>query len=805
MNMVKQEFKHIFKNKILLISVIAITFIPILYAGFFDKSVWDPYGRAKDLPVAVVNEDVETEMLGQKVDVGKQVVDQLKENKDLKWEFVSKEKADKGMKDLYYYMIIEIPKDFSKNATSLLDKNPQKMNITYTTNGSLNYIGEEISEIGATTLNSQVRDNVTEAYVTALNEVGKKAVQGIGEAASGSNQLAAGSVELGSGLGEYTTGVGSAHSGSNQLAQGTSQLAGNIGPLSGGVSKLTDGASQLNNGLGTINQHLQPLSVQATQLKVGLDELSEGSRNLETALANVEGSMGQSSKDTIEANINQINNDLDQILSHVNELNQVSLNAAQVTTDLQQVSTDLNHLEANIVADSSAVQTNITSLINAQDTIDEGIRNELIHSINQEVTQFENNINEKISSETAKATQGLDQAIASSNALVEQTNALSELTSGLAKQSEHLSASIAEVEKGTNEILGTLGIVPSSASVNQLVGGLEVLTAKADQVMALSPKAFAGADQLAGGSNQLSDGLNQLYGQMPTLSSGVNQLNSGAGQLQSGLGELNKNSPALMSGISQLKDGSKELATALDEASEMGAKVKLNEKNINMFSDATKLTNKKYSSVSNYGEALAPYIMSLALFVGCLVFNFVFPIRRVSIKGQSSRDWWLSKVAIGFVVSTGMALIEATIMIALKLQVDYLGKFYLMALISAWSYMFIVMFLAMTFDNPGRFIAMILLVLQLGGAGGTFPMPLTNGFFNAIHPYLPMSYSIYGLREAISGGIGQSMFNKSTIILVVTFIVFVILLRLSMAWLQKRHEEGISELDDNQMLQELEK
>lgn len=78
MKMTLQEFKSLFKNKILLISVIAIIFIPILYSSIFDKSVWDPYGRSKDLPVAVVNEDKPTELMGQKLDVGQQVVANLK-------------------------------------------------------------------------------------------------------------------------------------------------------------------------------------------------------------------------------------------------------------------------------------------------------------------------------------------------------------------------------------------------------------------------------------------------------------------------------------------------------------------------------------------------------------------------------------------------------------------------------------------------------------------------------------------------------------------------------------------------------
>ena len=114
MKMTKQEWINLFRNKILLISVIAIAFIPILYSSIFDKSVWDPYGRAKDLPVAVVNQDKPTELLGQKMNVGQQVVDNLKKDHQLDWNFVSKEEAEKGMKDLKYYMIVTITEDFSK-------------------------------------------------------------------------------------------------------------------------------------------------------------------------------------------------------------------------------------------------------------------------------------------------------------------------------------------------------------------------------------------------------------------------------------------------------------------------------------------------------------------------------------------------------------------------------------------------------------------------------------------------------------------------------------------------------------------
>ncbi|AQP53475.1 YhgE/Pip domain-containing protein [Vagococcus penaei] len=804
MKMVKQEFINIFKNKILLISVIAITFIPILYASVFDKSVWDPYGMAKDLPVAIVNEDQPTEMLGQKIDVGNQVVDQLKGNKDLKWEFVSADKAKKGMDDLYYYMIVTIPKDFSKSATTLLDKNPEKMEITYTTNGSLNYIGQEIVKIGATTLESQVRDNVTGAYVTALNQVGKKAVAGINEASNGASQLANGTDQLQSGLKEYTSGVSQASDGSNQLTAGMGSLAGNIGPLSSGVTQLYGGASELSSGLGLIDQKVQPLGGKINQLSSGLDELSQGSKELETALATIESSLNETSQTTIKNNLLQAQADLEALLANTNKLNSVSLDASKISADLEAVSTSLNTIATTLHADSTALQASIADSINQLKDVDEAVKSTLINDINQAVINFENEQNQKVADVTGQLSSDLASAQSSAEALAVQAATLGELTSGIAENAGSLQNGINEIGSGTQQIMGIMDLSPSG-NAGSLVAGLEQINSNVAQLGQELPTALNGVTSLASGSDQLASGLNDMYSKMPELSSGVSQLDSGATQLNSGLAELSKNSPELLKGISQLDGGSNQLATALGDASKMGDKVKLEEKNIDMFADPTSLKNDEYSQVDNYGQALAPYIMSLALFVGCLVFNFVFPIRRVSMLGQSSKDWWLSKVAIGFVVSTAMAAIEATVMLLIGLKVEYVGKFYLMAFVTVWAYMFMIMFFAMTFDNPGRFIMMILLVLQLGGAGGTFPLPLQNSFFNAIHPYLPMSYSVYGFREAISSGIGAPLFNKSVMILLSVFVAFVVLLGVSMNILQKRHLSNVSELDDNQKMQALEK
>jgi len=817
--MIKQEFKNLFHNKILLISVIAICFIPILYSSVFDKSVWDPYNRSSHLPVAVVNEDQPVEMMGQTINVGKNVMDELKHNKQLKWEFVDAKEAMQGMKDLKYYMIVTIPKDFSKNATSLLNPHPNQMEIKYTTNGSLNYIGLDMAQIGAKELEAKVRESVTSAYVQTALKVGETGKKDLIKLSNGSKELAVGTKKLENGVTRYTNGVSQAADGSTKLTSGINQLSDSVGPLKAGVTELDNGAMTLSNGLDEMNKKLQPMTGKVSEIGTGVSALLEGTKELETSLNNIQSNLSGSSAKLLKTDLDKISQQIDSVLNDSQKLGMISNGSTLLSDDLKQLSqqlTDFSQMASQINETVSTDMTKLEQLIEtviSQDThISEEAKKELITELAEQLTAFSDELVQDINRSTGGVNQvvtelqtALSQATQKAQDLSNQAVMVGQVAKGISENTGEIKESMANITSGTSDLLESFGTNVDTNQTENVLQSLESGLTEVNQLVAQAPVAFGDVNALANGGNQIAHGMDQLTTKMPALLSGVNQLDNGSNDLTNGLNELNHKTPELVNGVTQLSVGANSLTNALDEANNIVNRLKFNNKNVEMFAAPAGLKNIEYSKVRNYGQALAPYIMSLALFVGCIVFNFIFPIRRVSLEGQSSRDWWLSKVAIGFVVATIMAVIEATIMLALKLPVDQVGKLYLVGIVTAWSYMFLIMFLAMTFDNPGRFVAMILLVLQLGGAGGTFPLPLQNSFFNAIHPYLPMTYSIYGFREAISRGIGAPMFNRSIFTLLGIFVVFVLLLRVSMAYLQKKHLENVSALNDNQKLQALEK
>ena len=364
-----------------------------------------------------------------------------------------------------------------------------------------------------------------------------------------------------------------------------------------------------------------------------------------------------------------------------------------------------------------------------------------------------------------------------------------------------LTQGITALYNGTQKLKNNSAVLNSGASkinagLGQLNGKVPALASGVNQLASGTSQLAANSGALRSGAGQLASGLGQLNSQVPTLTDGVSQLAAGTSKLSANSGKLDK-------GATDVHKGNKKLASALKGGADTVTKLNLGSANASMFASPTKLKEKHYSYVPNYGYALAPYMLSVALFVGCLVFNLVYPIRRISTEDGSATEWFFSKVAIGALVATGNALVETVLMMVCGLHPDHPVQMIVNAVSFSFTSMFLIMFMAMAFGNPGRFISMILLVIQLGSCGGSFPIEITrgmNGFFQAINPYLPMTYSVYGFREALTSGLGANQVLHSVLIQLIFIAAFLILLYVTMRIIrpeQEFHEEMESEYPGN--------
>lgn len=653
-NMVRAEWQHLCKNKILLLSMAVISFIPIMYSGFFLGSIWDPYGQVKNLPVAFVNEDKGAQLNGQVLNVGQSVEQKLKDNHDLGWEFVTKQQADSGVDSGHFYAVVTIPADFSAKAASITATQPQQAVIRYTTTPAKNYIGSLVSNQAAEKVKASVAEQITQAYAKGVLENIGKLGDGLETAAGGAATLRGGLTQLQAGAQTYTGGV--------------QQLAVNQRAMANGLARLGDGSRQLQAGLSQLSNGL-PSESQVAQLTNGMKQLLAGLNQLNTSVHNP--------SPTLASQQNKVQNEA-QALAQTMQTSSADLTSAGGT---------LQTLGAN--AANSGGSTIIT-----------------LPQISQ-----------------------LSQALSKTQTISVQAAALLKdlqiLTQSLSTQQAQLQTGVSTLNNGVNQ---------------------------------LAPNAITALN----GYNNLRTANNQLLAGSTSLANGLAQAQTGSQQLANGAQLLDSRSSILTNGASQLAGGADTLATKLTDASRQLKIQPTGAATQQQMANPVKSETTKQGDVPNYGYALAPYVLSLSLFVGAIALNIVYPIRKTFAEQENAFRWWLAKASV-----TGLAaFVQATILMLIMVYclglvpdhpVNFIGAIYL----TSFVYMSIVSLLVIVLDNPGRFLAMVLLVLQLGSSEGTFPIQTANGFFQAVNPLVPMTYSIRALRQAISGGLGSSFYSDS--------------------------------------------
>ena len=653
--MLQAEWKHLFNNKILLISMAVISFIPILYSGFFLGSIWDPYGQTKNLPVAFVNEDEGASLNGKSLNVGESVEKKLKDNHDLGWEFVSKQQADEGVNSGHFYAVVTIPSDFSQKAASITKSEPQQAVINFTTTPAKNYIGSLVSNQAAAKVKSSVSEQITQAYAKGILENLDKLGIGLDTAANGASTL--------------HDGLGRLQSGTQAYVGGVKQLAVNQQSLAGGLAQLSDGSRKLQAGLGQLSNNL-PTESQLSQLSDGMKQLQSGINQLNASVSNPSPALvAQQNKVETEA----------QTLVQTMEASKSDLLAAGGTLQ-------------TLGAQAAASGSNSTTI---------------------SLPQISN----------------ISRAFTETQTIIEQTTTLLKdlrvLTQQLSAQQTQLQAGVSALNNGVNQ---------------------------------LTPNAITAFN----GYNSVRFANNQLLAGSASLTNGLNEAKSGSQKLANGASLLESRSGALIDGTSQLASGADTLANKLADASNRIKIQPTGATTQQQIANPVKSEVTEKGNVPNYGYALSPYVLSLSLFVGVIVLNVIYPIRKTFSEQESAIRWWLSKASVAGVAAFMQATILMLVMVFfLGLTPEHPAHFIGAIYLTSFAYMSIVSLLVIVLDNPGRFLAMVLLVLQLGSSEGTFPIQTANGFFQAINPLVPMTYSIRALRQAISGGLDNAFYGGS--------------------------------------------
>jgi putative membrane protein len=479
-----------------------------------------------------------------------------------------------------------------------------------------------------------------------------------------------------------------------------------IDQLSQGFGKAENGASQLTNGAKTLEQGV-------SVLKDNLQKLTAGTSTLQ--------------------------NGIQPLITGASSLHEGTVSLSQGATNL---AAGLNQL-------TSAQKLLATGAVQSQQGA-----SELKQGL-QTSKEASKTLKDGLSSSTAASAQVSDGADQVAIGLEQLIKADPQLASN--PQAKQLLAASQSVAEGSA----------------QLQKGQQQLLAGSEQLDQGQQKLFAGADQLNNGQSKLVEGLNQFGGKLNEAATGANKaavgaahINEGTAQIQNGLNQLNNGvngmaagsqkldggAGTLKEGMLKLVNGSTELTTQLNHAA-AGSKVKSGDETVQMFANPVKITENTDHKLNHYGLGIAPYFLSLALFMGGLVFTTIFSVRDSSVSGASPMGRFISRTLTLVVMSVAQSIIASVILLyGIGLEVQSVPLFYLFTLITSLTFIFIIQSFVTWLDQPGRFMVIILMIFQLTSSAGTFPLEMLPNWMQKINPWLPMTHSILGFKAIIATG-----------------------------------------------------
>ncbi len=623
--------------------------------------------------------------------------------------------------------------------------------------------------------------------------------KGLSSYVSGVEQLHLGLGNFNSGLVTYTGAVSQLDSGLGQLSSKSPELVRGINQLYTGVESYTGGVSQLNaglnqfssgvsaytNGVGNLATGANQLSNQSATLRMGVEQLSEGIQQLSSKLDASSGKKDQINQ--LSSGLNQLNQaiqnidvgdtkQLDSVLSSIASLSNQMLASAQsektttlaniqstaayqsltseqqaeIRASVSQNSTDSIQSAQSIVALVKGLQGSLENLQNQSSNLSilKNQANQVLPLASTSLTGLSSGLTEIQGAVTSKLVPASQSIASGVNAYTTGVDKVSQGASQLSEKNSTLTGSLDQLVSGSTTLTQkssnlTAGVGQLVEKTPELVSGIEKLSTGSNQLNNKSQELIAGVDKLQSGSSQLADKSSQLI-------SGASQLESGANKLADGAGKLAEGGTKLTSGLKGLQTGVASLGQGLGNASDQLKSASTESKNAEILSNPLSISKTDNDQVPVNGIAMAPYMISVALFVAAISTNMIFAKLPSGRHPESRWAWLKSRTEINGIIAVLAGILVYGGVHLIGLTANHEMRTFILIILTSLVFMSMVTALTTWNSRIGAFFSLILLLLQLASSAGTYPLSLTNDFFRAINPWLPMSYSVSGLRQTIS-------------------------------------------------------
>ena len=804
----RRDLHRLGTNALALVIIAGVTLLPALYAWFNIAANWDPYANTGGIKVAVANEDAGTTLEGIATNLGNEIVTNLKGNDQIGWQFVERYDALQGVQAGDYYAAIIIPQDFSENMVSVLKGDIHRPTIEYYINEKKNAIAPKITDKGVSAVQQEVNESfleeVTQALVAGLNAFsddwngdgsslgdrvldrlreGDRSLGRISDALDIFQSLTTSADHLNQGIQALLP------AGDSTIDQG--QVA--IGSLDDLISATHTAAKEmvdsidviLDNTMETVDlagadavdllqrlENLEP-DIEGTQedLRTLGSQLTTLQSDLKDAAKRLDDLEDQDAVGTIADGLRQLERMLDSIQSAVNKAAQQAGN----------VSGQLASIRNQLVAAGQQAQQLYQQLGDKIQEMQDNDENPMTVAILQQAQRAVGVVANALSSEnlpnfgqTAAEMQKQLQSIA--NRIGDGSNAIANLRD-LVESMDGDFASFASSLRHMSDLLDTAKSLLNHAD-NALEQGKDVPKGLADQMSnlitqidtsvataraagkAAEPAMDAAVDQAYKTLDSVSGLLTQFAGLLPQTQTVLDHMNSA---LASTAQALNSTKDLVEAAREDLQDiiGDLEDLTASERIQELKDLLKSDASTVSEFmaSPVQVETNSLYA-VSNYGSAMAPFYSILACWVGGIVLVAILKVavdEDDEIYGLKPFERYLGRYLLFLL----LAVIQGVIiclgdLFFLGVQCTNMPLFILSGVVSSLVFSLIIYTLTVSFGDVGKAMAVILLVIQIAGSGGTFPIEVTPAFFQKVNPILPFTHAINAMREIVAGQYGAA-------------------------------------------------
>lgn len=713
-----------FRRGLPLLALLFIFLVPAIYGALYLSANWDPYGAMDRLPVAIVNEDEPVQRGDTTLRTGADMTERLKDDRAFDWRETTREEAEEGLREGRYYLVLEIPAELSRDLVSPEGGGtPRQAQITLRRDDANGFVIGSVTNASQAKVEAAVNRSAIEAYFEAVFSSLGELRSGMVDAADGAAQLADGTASAEDGASQLEDGIVQAHDGSGKLAEGAGQLATGAGDLADGAAQADDGAQRLAEGAASAQDG-------AGRLADGLDQAREGSQ----ALADGAGQLAENAP-ALRQGATDLSDGLAQLQTGSAELTDGATQVADGTQQLYDtVIPGLDQVierQDAVAADVAAVDEDVQRVAEVAGTAEDGAGARIADA-------------QAALAELAEE----DPTLAESEqyaALQEALTGADERVTAVAGRAEEAAATSAAANERVQGFVEDDVAASAKADLTDLNDGAHAVAAGAEKLQGGIGEAKDGADSLADGAGKFADGLEQLGSGATELDGGLAQLQDGAGELHTGLGTLDDGAHELASGLS---DGVDRVPALTEDERDEAALV---------MSRPVEAVMQVDNSAEVYGRGMAPMFFSIALWVfGIAAFNIMRPISGRLLAGRRNPvaialAAWLP---VGIVaVGGGLLMLAATL--PLGLAPVHPVRAVALTVLVAVVFSLIAHLVQTALGTPGSALLLVLLILQLASTGGTYPAEVLPGFFQALHPFMPMSYSIEAFRNAISGGPDQ--------------------------------------------------